>query len=113
MAMTAKERQKLRRERLRAEGKKQMIITLDPDVSEKLADKCDKEGLTYSQGINALLRESAPTTPASTGTTGDEETFRKTYHAFLKEVSTAKENNWESVPYGVGCELIGSLNQYI
>jgi polyhydroxyalkanoate synthesis regulator phasin len=42
-----------------------------------------------------------------------EEVFRKKYNAFLKEVKKAQSAGWETVPYGVACDLIGDLNNYV
>jgi hypothetical protein len=42
-----------------------------------------------------------------------EEVFRKKYNAFLNEVKKAKAAGWETVPYGMACDLIGDLNDYV
>ena len=42
-----------------------------------------------------------------------EEQFRKKYKAFLKEVITARDSNWQGVSYDIACEFIGDLNNYL
>jgi hypothetical protein len=42
-----------------------------------------------------------------------EERFIKTFNEFLKEVDKADKENWEKVPLGVACKLIGKLNLYL
>jgi len=51
--------------------------------------------------------------PAPNQTPTPEEQFRKKYNAFLKEVITARDSNWQGVPYNLACEFIGKLNNYI
>ncbi len=55
MAISAKERQQKHRERLRNQGKKQLLVTLEPKAFEALVRICKKNGFTHNQGINDTL----------------------------------------------------------
>jgi competence protein ComGF len=55
MATSAKERQQKHRERLRNQGKKQLLVTLEPKAFKALDRICKKNGFTHNQGINDTL----------------------------------------------------------
>lgn len=57
MAKTAAERQRERRERLRQEGTRELLVTLDP-AALKALDRLCKSGQTASMAICFALRQS-------------------------------------------------------
>jgi hypothetical protein len=78
-----------------------------------MEDECD--GAFKAETIRSVVKRKMgaiePTDPKPQPTT--EEVFRKKYNAFLNEVKKAQAAGWETVPYGVACDLIGDLNNYV
>jgi hypothetical protein len=84
---------------------RQETLTTTSD-SEKL-EKLEKTWGGPRQGSGRKPKVEAKPQPTT------EEVFRKKYNAFLNEVKKAQAAGWETVPYGVACDLIGDLNNYV
>ena len=95
-----------RMNQLMEDGHSQLKASKLMEVEAKGQWKAD----TIRKMFNRFVGTNVPTFPEPLS---PEEQFRKKYKAFLKEVITARDNNWQGVSYDVACELIGDLNNYL
>lgn len=92
-------------------AKSRLTLLLNEDQIRKLKVDAAANGMPVNQWVveNMLSGRDAQVNAGGT----PEERFKLKYAAFLEEVKKARDEGWKSVPYDVGCDLIGDLNNYV